>query len=285
MRTTLTARARSGSRRRRLTACASAVAILSISLAACSSSGGSGGSGGSSSGQSGQGVSSKLPWCGPQKAVDRAGRRLRRQHLARADPLLRGHRRGPVPERDQVRVRQRRGEHPEGDLRHQRPGRAGHQRDRRFPRRRQGDAASPDQGLPRGHHRGAVPGVPRRRRQDQLQRLHLHQLHLGRSPVGQGRGPGAARQGQRGVPRRPAGELAEPGRVPGAAERVQELPRHPHHRPEALQRDQLGPGDHQPGGVLPAGPLPEDRRRGQRLRDRPGAARSRSSRRPGGRSR
>src|SRR2546430_14219929 len=70
MRTTPTARARSGSRRRRLTACASAVAILSISLAACSSSG-SGGSGGSSSGQSGQGgqgVSSKLPWCGPQQA-------------------------------------------------------------------------------------------------------------------------------------------------------------------------------------------------------------------------
>jgi ribose transport system substrate-binding protein len=70
MRTTLTARARSGSRRRRLTACASAVAILSISLAACSSSGsgGSGGGGGSTSGQTGQGVSSKLPWCGPQKA-------------------------------------------------------------------------------------------------------------------------------------------------------------------------------------------------------------------------
>src|SRR5690349_14349826 len=70
MRTTLTARARSGSRRRRLTAGASAVAILSISLAACSSSGsgGSGSSGGSSGGQTGQGVSSKLPWCGPQKA-------------------------------------------------------------------------------------------------------------------------------------------------------------------------------------------------------------------------
>ena len=83
---------------------------------------------------------------------------------------------------------------------------------------------------------------PRRHGRAELQRLPVDRLHLGRRAVGPGRGQGAERPGERGLPRRAARQLAEPGGVPGPAERLQELPGHPHHRPEALQRDQLGPG-------------------------------------------
>ncbi len=61
----------SGTRRgrRRLTIGASAVAVLSLAVAACGSSGGSGGGGGGSGSSGGSSkVSSKYPWCGPKQA-------------------------------------------------------------------------------------------------------------------------------------------------------------------------------------------------------------------------
>jgi ribose transport system substrate-binding protein len=53
--------------RRRLTIGASAVAVLSLAVAACGSSGSSGSSANGGSGSSGK-VSSKYPWCGPKQA-------------------------------------------------------------------------------------------------------------------------------------------------------------------------------------------------------------------------
>jgi ribose transport system substrate-binding protein len=59
------------------------------------------------------------------------------------------------------------------------------------------------------------------------------------------------------------GQFTEPGRVPGAAVRLQELSRDPRHRPETLQRDQLGPGADAAGRGVAAVQVPEDRRGGQ----------------------
>src|SRR6266487_1347024 len=60
--------ARSGTRPRRLVIGATAVATLSLAVAACSSGSSRAGGSGNTSGGGSSAVSAKYPWCGPQKA-------------------------------------------------------------------------------------------------------------------------------------------------------------------------------------------------------------------------
>ena len=79
-----------------------------------------------------------------EEDLPRPARRLRRQQLAAGHHGLRQGRGHEVPERHVVQLRRRPGQHAEGHLRHQGPGRQGRQRDGGLPRRGQGGAARAD---------------------------------------------------------------------------------------------------------------------------------------------
>ena len=75
-------------------------------------------------------------WCGREEDHPRPHRRLRRQQLAPGHDRVGQGRDRQVPERHELHVRRRPGQHAEGHLRHPGHGRQGRQRDRRLPRRR-----------------------------------------------------------------------------------------------------------------------------------------------------
>ena len=115
-------------------------------------------------------------WCGTKKISFAPARRLRRQQLAAGHDGLRQGGGRQVPERHELQVRRRPGQHPEGHLRHQGHGRQGRQRDGRLPRRGQGDAPRAAQRLQGRRRHGALPRRPRRQGRRQLRQVGRRRL-------------------------------------------------------------------------------------------------------------